>query len=168
MFGKKEQEKYEIERIEIDESELPILIPKTPLPRQRKVSLDELMQALNKAINTESRRIKREVQVKRAENLSKVDIPEFAKTSLKDRIRHFYASVLTAIKRKDKRSLDKVSYNHFTKNEKEQKLAYFLPLLHLSNSRKLWLEQKEHLGEILIYLYSYFEKNKDNFLDDIE
>ena len=61
LFGKKDENKYVAERIEIDEEDLPLLIPKTPLPRQRKVTLDELMSALNKAINTETRRIKREV-----------------------------------------------------------------------------------------------------------
>ncbi len=168
LFGKKEGPKSVFERIEINEDDLPLLIPKTPLPRQRKVSLDELMNALNKAINTESRRIKKEVQFKRAHQLSKVDIPEFAKVSLKDRVRQFYAGILTAIKKKEPEKINKVSYTHFTKNQREQKLAYFLPLLHLSNTKKLWLEQTEHLGEIWIYLYTYFEKNKENFLQDLE
>ena len=48
LFGKKEEKKYVLERIQIDENELPELVPKTPLPRYRKVSLDELMKALDK------------------------------------------------------------------------------------------------------------------------
>lgn len=166
LFGKKEKGKYEVERIEIDENELPILIPKTPLPRQRKVSLNELIEALNKAIDTESRRIKKQVRFKRAEKLAKINIPTFARKSLKDRIREFYAKILTSLKKK--KQIEKVSYNEFTKDNKEQKLSYFLPLLHLSNSRKLWLEQEDHLKEIWIYLYSYFEKNRDKFLQDLE
>ena len=42
------------------------------------------MAALNKAINTESRRIKREVAVKRAKKLSEVDFPEFKRVDLKE------------------------------------------------------------------------------------
>ncbi len=166
LFGKKDENKYVMERIEIDENELPILIPKTPLPRQRRVSLNELIEALNKAINTESRRIKKEIRFKRAEKLAAINLPEFNRISLRDRIRQFYASILTALKKKP--VLEKVSYTDFTKENKEQKLAYFLPLLHLTTSKKLWLEQENHLSEIWIYLYNYFEKNRDKFLENLE
>ena len=79
---------------------MPLLIPKTPLPRARRVTLNELMSALNNAINTESRRIKREVSIKRAQKLSEVDFSEFRRIDLKDRIKHFYARVLTSLKKK--------------------------------------------------------------------
>src|SRR3989344_4104568 len=52
LFGKKEEEKKVIERIEIDENSLPLLYPKTPLPRYKKVTLQELMTALDKAMTT--------------------------------------------------------------------------------------------------------------------
>jgi len=166
LFGKKDIEnKYQIERIEIDESELPLLIPKTPMSRLRKVTLPELMAALNKAINTESRRIKREVQIKRARKLSEVDIPTFKKIDLKDRIKQFYARILTALK---KPKMTKVEYSKIVGKEKEERLAGFLPVLHLNNSKKLWLEQENHLDEIHIYLYQHFEKNKDKFLEELE
>ncbi len=171
LFGRKEDKKYVMERIEIDEEDLPILIPKTPLPRARRVTLSELMGALNKAINTESRRIKREVAVKRAEKLSEVDFPKFRRIDLKDRIKHFYARVLTSIKNKavePKKHLNKICYSDLIGKEREEKLASFLPLLHLSNTQKLWLEQENHLQEIWVYLYSYFSKNKDKFLEELE
>jgi segregation and condensation protein A len=164
LFGRKE-EKKEIERIEIDESELPILMPRTPLSRLRRVTLPELMSALNKAINTESRRIKREVQIKRAHKLSHVDIPKFKKIDLKDRIKGFYARVLNSLNKKE---LQKIGYFDLIGKEKDEKLACFLPLLHLSNTKKLWLEQENHLDEILIYLYKYFENNKDKFMEELE
>jgi hypothetical protein len=50
-------------------------------------------------------------------------------------------------------------------SEREQRLACFLPLLHLSNNQKLWLEQENHLDEIWIYLYDYFDKNRDLFIE---
>jgi len=169
LFGVKNEQKYVMEKIEINEDELPLLIPKTPLPRQRKVTLNELMEALNKAINTETRRIKREVAVKKAEKLSKVDFPSFRRVDLKDRIKHFYARILTSLKkRKSKEDLDKVGYSELVGHEREERLACFLPLLHLGNTRKIWFEQEAHLEEIWIYLYKYFEKNKDRFVGDLE
>jgi len=168
LFGKKEEIKPSFEKIEIDESELPLLMPKTPLSRLRRVTLQELMQALNKAINTESRRIKREVAVKRAHKLSQVDIPKFKTIDLKDRIKQFYARILTSLKSSKSEPLDKIEYSQLVGKEKEEKLACFLPLLHLSNTRKLWLEQSGHLDEIWVFLYQYFEKNRETFIQDLE
>ena len=60
LFGKKDSQKtLDIERFIINENELPILVPKSPMARNKKVTLEQLMSALNKAINTENRRIKR-------------------------------------------------------------------------------------------------------------
>ena len=168
LFGKKEEKRYTPEKIEFDENDLPILIPKTPLPRARKVTLDELMSALNKAINTESRRIKREVAIKRAKKLSEVDFPEFKRVDLKERIRQFYARILTSVKKNStgqEKHQNKVGYSNLVGKEREEKLACFLPVLHLSNTKQLWVEQEKHLEEIWIYLYKYFDKNRDKFIE---
>jgi len=169
LFGRKEETKYSMERIQIDENELPLLVPKTPMPRLRRVTLDELMGALNKAINTETRRIKRDIAIRRAKKLSEVDFPTFTRIDLKDRIRQFYARILTSLKKVkvSEKELNKVGFTHLAGGEKEQKISSFLPLLHLSNSKKLWLEQEDHLEEIWIYLYEYFDKNRSNFLKDL-
>ncbi len=171
LFGKKQSDEKIFEKIEINEDELPVLIPKTPLPRARRVTLPELMAALNKAINTESRRIKKEVAVKRAQKLSEVDFPKFKRVDLKDRIKQFYARILTSIKKKSvssEKNLNKVGFSELIGKEKEEKLACFLPVLHLSNSKKLWLEQSGHLEEIWIYLHEYFKKNRDKFVEELE
>ncbi len=170
LFGKKDDEKKFVEKIIIEEDDLPLLIPKTPLPRARRVTLPELMIALNKAINTESRRIKREVSLKRAKRISEINLPEFRKIDLKDRIKQFYARVLTSINQKavkPDRDFNKIGYCDLVGSKREQKVACFLPLLHLSNNKKLWLEQENHLEEIWVYLHKYFEKNKDIFLKDL-
>ena len=170
LFGKKEEKKYIMERIEINEDDLPLLIPKTPLPRSRRVTLMELMSALSKAINTESRRIKKEVAIKRAKKLSEVDFPTFRKIDLKDRIKQFYAKILTTIRKisnGEDKELNKTCYTNLVGIEREEKLACFLPLLHLSNTKKLWLEQEKHLDEIYIFLYEYFDKNRDKFIEEL-
>ncbi|MEK6859496.1 MAG: segregation/condensation protein A [Nanoarchaeota archaeon] len=171
LFGRKDDKKYVVERIEIDENELPMLIPKTPLPRLKKVTLNELMAALNMAIETESRRIKREVAIKRAKKLSAVDFPSFRRIDLKDRIKGFYAKILTSLKKIStgrEKHLNKICYSNLAGKEREERLSCFLPLLHLSNTKKLWIEQESHLEEIWIYLYEYFDKNRDNFLEELE
>ena len=60
LFGKEEKKERILERIEIGD-EIPELIPRTPLPRFKKVTLKELIESLNKAIITENRRIKKEI-----------------------------------------------------------------------------------------------------------
>ena len=170
LFGKKEEKKYLMERIVIDEDELPILIPKTPLPRARRITLNELMNALSKAINTESRRIKKEVAIKRAKKLSEVDFPSFRKIDLKDRIKQFYARILTTVKKGSSgpdKEFNKTCYSYLVGKEREERLACFLPLLHLSNTKKLWLEQEKHMDEIWIFLYEYFDKNRNMFFEEV-
>mgnify|MGYP001563722884 CR=1 FL=1 len=161
LFGKEEEIKKLIERIEIDESEIPILSPKTPMPRFKKVTLQELINALDVAIKTETRRINKEIEVKQAKRLSYVDIPKFKRINIKDRIRHFYARVLSSFK--TKKAELKLPYTHFTGNSKEEKITCFLPMLYLSNHGKLWLEQEKHYEEIYIYLYDAFKKNFPDF-----
>ncbi len=171
LFGRKDDKKYVIEKIQINEDELPLLIPKTPLPRARRITLMELMNALNKAISTESRRIRKEVELKRARKLSEIDFPTFMKIDLKDRIKQFYAKILTNIKKSSTSSeieFNKAAYSGLVGIERDEKLACFLPLLHLSNTKKLWLEQGNHLDEIWIFLYEYFDKNRDRFYEEVE
>jgi len=127
LFGKKEEKKYVMERIEIDESEIPVLLPKSPMPRLKRVTLNELLGALDQAIKTENRRIYKVIEKKQAERLSYVDIPKVRRANIKDRVRHFYAKILTGFKHPDHKGKIKIPYAHFTQNDRDQKLAYFLP-----------------------------------------
>lgn len=165
LFGKKEEKNKIFEKIEIDPEDLPTLIPRTPLSRLRKVTLPELMAALNKAINTETKRIKREVSIKTAKKLAEVDFPNVKRIDLKDRIKQLYARILNVLK---KPKITKISYSHLIGKEKEQRISCFLPLLHLNDSNKLWLEQEKHLDEIYVFLYEYFEKNREELSENRE
>lgn len=161
LFPRNDNIQKIIERIEIDEGDIPVLSPKTPMPRFKKVTLQELIDALDVAIQTESRRINKEIEKKQAQRLSYVDIPKFRRINIKDRIRHFYARVLSAFK--TKKGEIKIPYSHFTGNNKEEKLACFLPMLYLSNHGRLWLEQEKHFAEIYLYLYDIFKKANPDF-----
>jgi segregation and condensation protein A len=158
LFNKKDKTDKPIEKIEFNEDDIPYLSPKSPMARFKKVTLQELISALDVAMKTESRRIEKEIQKKQAERLSYVDIPKFKRINIKDRIRQFYAKIITSFK--NKKGEIRLPYSHFTGNNKEEKIACFLPMLHLSNNNKLWLEQEKHFTEIYLYL---FEKFKASF-----
>jgi len=147
LYGKQKEKKYEIERIEIDEDELPILVPKTPMPRYKKVTLNELMSALNKAIETENRRIKKEIKEKRAEKSALIVLPK--KTiSLKEKIIDIFSKIKNHLSSKEKTIM---MYSELAPS-KEEKLACFLPILHLANDDKLYLHQENHFEDIHLML----------------
>jgi chromatin segregation and condensation protein Rec8/ScpA/Scc1 (kleisin family) len=119
------------------------------------------MTALGKAINTENRRIKREINVKRAEKMSQVDIPK-ERINIKDRIRTIYARVRTYFNKKPK---GRLSFTELAGEKREDKLACFLPVLHLDNQQKIWLEQENHFEEIWILLYDAYKKRQVSLQD---
>jgi len=157
LYGRKEEKKYEFERIEIDEDELPILVPRTPMARYKKVTLNELMSALNQAIETENRRIKKEIKQSQAEKATAIVLPSKFRISLKERITTIYDSIKNSLKHPEKIEM---SYSELAPS-KEEKVAAFLPVLHLTNNEKVYLKQEQHFEEIWMRL----EKIKDEFED---
>ncbi|MFH1711124.1 MAG: segregation/condensation protein A [Nanoarchaeota archaeon] len=153
LFGKKE-EKRVYERIEIDKNDLPILYPKTPMARMRKVSLEELMQALNNAISTENRRIRKEITERRVLKEAEIVLPKASKIKLKDRIKKIYSKFLVMFKSKKER----IAYTDLVGLDREERIAAFLPVLHLDHQQRVWLEQDNHLDEIWLWLYSHYKK----------
>ncbi len=152
LFGKKEERPRESERLEINDDELPLLLPKTPLPRARRVTLQELMQALEKAVNTETRRIKREIVMKRRFEAVQIVLPR-QKINIREKIEELYRRIKSLfIQRKSR-----ISFSEIAK-DREEKLVSFLPLLHLDSQKRIWLEQEKHFDEIWIWLYHIFVK----------
>ena len=144
----KQEETYEeleelFDQAPIPESEKPKLTIKTPMPRKRKVSLQDLMKALNKALEVEKRRnVKREL-------LNKIDvkIPE-KKVDISELITSVYEKVLDFFKTNKKKTL---TFSKLTNSDKkEDKMYTFIPLLHLDTKEKLNISQEEHFGEIHI------------------
>ena len=159
LFGKKEEKKYHQERIELDE-DVPGLIPRTPLPRFRKVSLEELMQALGKAINTENRRIRKVVLLKQQEIETALALPK-KRINIQDSIKNIYSRLLNIfLKRKEK-----LAFSELAGIGNEERIATFIPLLHLDSQQKVWLEQQGHLDEIWILLKELYEKQNSEKLE---
>ena len=161
LFGKKEDKKYIQERIDLEES-IPELIAKTPLPRFRKVTLNELMQALGKAINTENRRIQRIVIGKQHEFEAALAIPKH-KINLKDQIKKVYGRIKDIFSQRE----EKLAFSEIAGKSDEEKVATFVPLLHLDNQHKVWLEQEKHFEEIWILTKSLYEKKNAVMLEEM-
>lgn len=156
LYGKKEEKKYHQERIELDE-EIPGLVPRTPLPRFRKVTLQELMAALGKAIKTETRRIKRVVLTKQQEMEAAAALPKH-RINVQESIKEVYQKLKEIFKDRE----DKLAFSELAGKTTEERVATFIPLLYLDNQQKVWVEQEAHLEEIWIWLKELYEsKNKE-------
>jgi len=153
LFGKKEEDKkYVQERIELNE-DIPLLIPRTPLPRFKKVTLSELMSALGGAIQTENRRIRRVVIEKNREMEGFGSLPKF-RINIKDQINSVYSKLKVMFSNKK----EKVSFSSFSGESYEEKISSFGPLLHLDNQHKIFLDQEKHFEEIWIWLKSHYDE----------
>lgn len=158
LFGKKENKKYIQERIILDD-EIPELIPRSPIPRFKKVTLKELMEALGKAITTENRRIKKTIVNKNALRESSISLPR-RKFSIKDKIKEIYEKLYGHFE--ENKEQKKITYTDFIGLDKDERIICFGPMLHLENQKKIWLEQEKHFGEIDIWLkHVYLKHNPD-------
>ncbi|MBI2137839.1 segregation/condensation protein A [Candidatus Woesearchaeota archaeon] len=120
-------------------SEVPPLLPRTPQPRKRKVSIYDLMLALQKALEVRDRRVLRRIPHVNVEvPHRRVDITKLI-GELYERIRTHFSSGET------------LTFSRLTEGlEREAKVHHFMSLLHLAHveHRKVDLVQTEHFGEI--------------------
>src|SRR3989339_1480491 len=109
--------------VEWNDDDLPLIMPRTPLPRSRKVTLVELMSALDTAMKTEQRRIKKHISCKRAQ--TDIDFAVFPKErkglNLKEKLVELYDSVKNFFfKRKD--NSQKLTFSMISGESKEEKI----------------------------------------------
>lgn len=162
LFGRKEKKQYIPERIEL-EGEIPELVPRSPMPRFRKVTLQELMESLNKAIITENRRIKKEIIHKNTLRKTAFSMPT-SKFNIKDKIKELHQKI--TIYFNNNKQIKRIAFTDLVGEEKEERLASFSPLLHLENQNKLWLEQENHFEEIHVWMKkTYLKHNPDPFAE---
>jgi len=160
LFGKKEEKKYVQERIELDE-EIPNLVIRTPLPRFKKVTLDELMSALGNAIKTETRRIQKVALTRQQEFETALSLPK-KRININESIKGVHAKLEDVFKNRKER----VAFSDIAgKDDNEKRVATFVPLLHLDNQHKVWLEQEKHFDEIWILLKEIYEEQNAEALD---
>ncbi len=159
LFGEKKDNKHVQERLEFDE-EVPALVPRTPLPRFRRVTLQELMAALGKAISTENRRIQKIVRLRQYELETEIALPRQS-VSIRDRMKSVYARVQSLFSRTERR----MAFSEIAGETNEERVAAFIPLLHLDNQHKIFLEQEEHLDEIWVWMKHHYEKHHAPLLE---
>ena len=150
LFGKPESKYKPLERIQI--GEMPGLFPKTPLPRLKRVTITELIDALERAMNTEHRRIRKEILFKQAERSATAVLPR-TKINMRDKIREVYSKIKLFFK---SRTEKKMSYTELAGMTRQEKISAFLPTLHLSGQERILLEQEKHFEEIYISLGNNF------------
>ena len=119
------------------------LIPRTPQLRKRKVSIYDLVDALGKALNVRTRRHNRLSTPKSLVLPDKtMDISEIMDQIHQEVLNHFNAN-----------ERDMMMFSELVpSNEKTDKVYAFIPLLHLSNARKVDLNQKKHFDDFGIEL----------------
>lgn len=122
---------------------------KVPRSRKRKVSLAELTDALRKAIEVEERR-----EIRRKEDFKKFkDKQKKIKTRPKGvdifkKIKEVYTRIIIFVK--DKKGDNADFLDILPSNRKEDIIWTFVPLLYLSTSGKVKLDQKECFGPIRV------------------
>ena len=119
------------------------LIPRTPQPRLRKVSVYDLVAALEKALEVKKRRLLRELPA------TEVILPHKTR-DITLMIKGLYKHILEWFsENKGKRLM----FSTLTPNaNREDKIFTFIPLLHLTNERKIDLHQPEHFADFRIDL----------------
>lgn len=164
LFEQKSNKKTTLERIEL-EDEIPELIPKSPIPRYKKVTLQELITALNKAITTENRRIKKEIVNRNALRETGISLPK-KKYSIKDKIKDIHTRLVLYFDSNNK--IKKIGFSEFIGKEKKEKIESFYPLLQLENQHKVWLDQEQHFEEIFIWLKQTYLKHNPHPIETLK
>ena len=117
------------------------LLPRLPQPRKRKISVYELVRALEKALEVKKRRLWNIVTP------VGIQMPD-RKWDIGEAIKSVYARVCSFLSDK----ADIFFSRLLCSQTKEEKIRTFIPLLHLSNQRKVELSQDVPFGDIRISL----------------
>jgi len=114
------------------------LIPRMPQPRQRKVSIYDLVGALEKALDVKKRRILRTMPQ------MNIRLPD-KKLNIQILIKETYKKILLFFKN----GFSRLTFSELTRNvSKEEKIFSFQSMLYLYHERKLDYVQDQHFGEI--------------------
>ena len=120
-----------------------MLIPKTPQPRKRKVSVYDLIDALAIALNTRRRRVLNNITTKTMEIPDKpIDISQL--------MNDLHGEVIGYLTKEEN---ERMAFSQLVPGDsKLDKIHTFIPLLHLTNARKVNLDQNGHFKEIWVTL----------------
>ena len=155
LFIQPEEPEELFEEFEEDrtiEEEKPKLLPRVPQPRKRKVSIYDLVKALERALEVKKRRLIRSMPI------TEVEVPT-KKREITELIKELYSKIKNYFLQNSRKRL---TFSQLVPSEKrEDKIYTFIPLLHLTTLRKIDLEQYQHFGEIEIILRTKQEIEKE-------
>ena len=138
--GDLDEQLRRLDNINLDK---PSLIPRTPQPRERKVTIFDLVDALQKALDVKKRRVLKDLPD------VVIEAPKKGR-EITEIIREVYNNIIAHFT-KNKREL--ISFNELTPSEsKEDKIFTFVPLLHLDTQRKIDIVQHAHFSPIFVKL----------------
>ncbi len=147
LFNRQEIEELEEfieENKRYKDIDIPRLAIKTPQARKRKVGVNDLISALQKALEVSNRKVLRRIQ---EENFKGPQIPE-KRYDITGLIQKLFEKITTLFSKQEK-----ITFSHLVESEKrEDKIMTFIPLLHLDFQNKIGLEQKEPFSEIEVHL----------------
>lgn len=122
----------------------PSLIPRTPQPRKRKVSIYDLVDALEAALEVKRRRVVGNVP----EGVIRIPDKGFDISFV---IRQVYSKIIDYFG--TKKAEEKLTFSQLIPSgSREDKVFTFIPLLHLTNQRRVDIFQENHFGDIEIEL----------------
>ena len=158
LFASDEEEEFEqaYEAHQLEEGPRVKLTIKTPQARKRRVQLNDLIGALEKALEVDEKRAIRRARFDRVPEAIK--LPERT-INLGDRIKTVYDKInLWFVKNNS----DMVFTDLLDEGSKVDKVLTFIPLLHLENQNKVNMKQPEAFGNIYIRLFSENKNNERN------
>ncbi len=147
LYPKQEEELAEIldsmdEENNFKEEKIPNLLLKTPQERKKQVTLNELMKALEKALDID---YNREIKKRNYAIIRPVELPKNI-INIAEVIKNIYNTIISMFKKKEDVTFSKL----LRSSKKEDKLYTFLPLIYLETEGKINLEQEIPFGEIKI------------------
>lgn len=119
------------------------LIPRNPQPRQRKVSVTDLVEALQRAMATRKRFFAKQRPTPFVMPKKGLDILE-AIREVYQKLNYYF----------QKEKVDKLAFSRLVPRQagRQEKVIAFVPLLHLENQQKVLMEQEQHFDEIYVRL----------------
>ena len=113
------------------------ILPKTPQPRKRKVSIYDLVGALQQALQVKKRRVLANMPS------PAMKIPE-KKYNIDNLIEDIYTKVINYLDKNNALTFSQL----LPSEEREDKVYTFIPLLYLEHQRRIEMSQEVHFGEI--------------------
>lgn len=124
------------------------LEPQIPWPRERRVTLKELLTALRKALEIKNKRIQRKEEIK--EEIKVI----FQKYNITQAIDELYGKIVSFLKGKEQ-----IEFFDLVKT-KEDIIPTFVPLIHMIDRKNILLNQEELFGPL--YIKMRVENEKSN------